>query len=67
MSIDWSDDLATGVDLIDEQHRQIFALYGSFAAAWGGGGLQPNQRSCCLCLRLWNSIVRPILRQKNSL
>ena len=52
MSIDWNDDLATGVDQIDEQHRHIFALYGSFATALGGGQQQPNQRSCCLCLRL---------------
>lgn len=30
MAIEWQDDLATGIDLIDEQHKGIFDRFAEF-------------------------------------
>jgi hemerythrin len=37
MAIGWSSDLATGVDLIDNQHREIFSRVDRLTAACGEG------------------------------
>ncbi len=37
MSIQWDEELATGIDAIDEQHREIFARFAAFSSACGDG------------------------------
>jgi hemerythrin len=37
MSLDWQEDLATGIENIDNQHREIFARFALFSAACSDG------------------------------
>jgi hemerythrin-like metal-binding protein len=37
MAIEWQDDLATGIDLIDEQHKGIFDRFAEFKKAYDEG------------------------------
>src|SRR5512146_1737146 len=38
MPIQWEEELATGIDAIDEQHKEIFARFAVFSSACGDGG-----------------------------
>ncbi len=37
MSIEWQEELATGITAIDEQHREIFARFSAFSSACNNG------------------------------
>lgn len=37
MEIEWQDELATGIEQIDEQHKGIFARFAAFTTACNGG------------------------------
>lgn len=37
MAIEWTEELATGVDIVDRQHREIFNRYNQFLAACKSG------------------------------
>jgi hemerythrin len=38
MSIEWQEELATGIAAIDEQHKEIFARFAAFSTACSDGG-----------------------------
>lgn len=37
MAIEWTEDLATGVDIVDQQHQEIFRRYNQFLGACKAG------------------------------
>jgi hemerythrin len=42
MAIEWQDDLATGIELIDEQHKGIFARFAEFKTACDEGSAKED-------------------------
>jgi len=39
MGLDWQEELATGIEIIDEQHKGIFAMFAAFNTACDEGGV----------------------------
>jgi hemerythrin len=42
MAIEWQEDLATGIEVIDEQHKGIFARFAEFKAACDEGSAKED-------------------------